>query len=357
MLASRRAFTLIELLVVIAIIGVLIALLLPAVQSAREAARRSQCTNNLKQLALAAHNYHDQNNCLPPMTTFPAGQEQSWGWSYSWTLGLLPGLEQTAVYNAFNYSLGMFGNGNGFTYQQGNNTVAYLQLAMFLCPSESVKTKPQTPYGTTNYVGNYGGPGSIRYYSGTIVPLTSADLGGHSNLGPVGFESIRDGTSNTALFSERVLGLHGNPSVRLNSMDGKRGLFQAPTGAPPDSDNGAATLAFVQSCKSLPGSTLSSASDRNGYVWIASYPYHLVVNSYTHVMPPNGTSCANPSDASWLSFIGPSGAAPPTSFHSGGVNMAFSDGSVRFVKDSVNIQTFWAIGSRAGGEAVSNDAY
>jgi prepilin-type N-terminal cleavage/methylation domain-containing protein/prepilin-type processing-associated H-X9-DG protein len=357
MIASRRAFTLIELLVVIAIIGVLVALLLPAVQSAREAARRAQCTNNLKQLGLAAQTYADQNNCLPPMTTFPAGSSQSWGWSYSWTLGLLPGLEQNQVYNAFNYSLGLFGNEGGFTYQQGNNTVAYLQLGVLLCPSESVKSRPQFPNGTTNYVGNYGGPGSLRYYSGTIVPLTSTDLGSHANLGPIGFESIRDGASNTALFSERVLGLRGSPAVRADSVDRMRGIFTASVGATPDSGDGAGTLAFVNSCKSLPGITMSIASDRNGYAWAASYPYHLVVNSYTHVMPPNGNTCQNPSDASWLTFVGPSGAAPPTSFHPSGVNMGFGDGSVRFIKESINIQTFWAIGSRSGGEAVSGDAF
>src|SRR5690242_20054435 len=87
---KTAGFTLIELLVVIAIIAVLIALLLPAVQSAREAARRAQCTNNLKQIALATHNYISQNNCLPLQCTYPAGASQSWGWSYGWALALAP---------------------------------------------------------------------------------------------------------------------------------------------------------------------------------------------------------------------------------------------------------------------------
>src|SRR5262245_44610308 len=106
----RSGFTLIELLVVIAIIAVLIALLLPAVQSAREAARRAQCTNNLKQLGLAAHNYVQQNNVLPLQTMYPASADVSWGWSYGWPLALLPNIEQTPAFNALNFATGFFGN-------------------------------------------------------------------------------------------------------------------------------------------------------------------------------------------------------------------------------------------------------
>ena len=350
---TARGFTLIELLVVIAIIGVLIALLLPAVQSAREAARRAQCTNNLKQLGLAAHNYASLNGCMPAQCNFPAGADQSWGWSYGWPLALLPMMEQAQVYNAFNYSLGMFGNANGYTYQQGNTTVGYLQLGAFLCPSEDVKQRPAAPWGTTSYVGNYGGPGSIRLFSGTIVPFAFYS---QSNLGPVGFESMRDGSSNTALFSERLLGLTGSPALRADSTDRKRGLFMAAVGAAPDSQDVTGTKNFVNSCKSLPGTTMSFASDRNGYVWITGYPYHLAVSSYSHVMPPNGLSCHNPGDESWLSFIGPGGAAPPTSNHPGGVNVALADGSVKFIKDSVDLATWWALGTRNGGEPISGDA-
>src|SRR3984885_12011829 len=101
---SRSAFTLIELLVVIAIIAVLIALLLPAVQAAREAARRAQCTNNLKQLGLATHNYNSSNNCFPLQTMYPSSQAISYGWSYGWPLALLSTLEQTTMFNAFNFS-------------------------------------------------------------------------------------------------------------------------------------------------------------------------------------------------------------------------------------------------------------
>src|SRR5271163_379855 len=104
----RSGFTLIELLVVIAIIAVLIALLLPAVQAAREAARRAQCTNNLKQLGLAVHNYVSQNNVLPLKTMWPNNEAVSWGWSYGWPLALLPNIEQTTMFNAFNFGTGLF---------------------------------------------------------------------------------------------------------------------------------------------------------------------------------------------------------------------------------------------------------
>src|SRR5262249_19678031 len=151
---KASGFTLIELLVVIAIIAVLIALLLPAVQAAREAARRAQCINNLKQLALASHNYVSQNNVLPMQTTYPAAAIQSWGWSYGWPLAIAPNLEQGALFNAFNFAAGMFGNAavpNG-TVQHGNDTIIAIQLAVLICPSDGNRQRPQFPWGATNYV-------------------------------------------------------------------------------------------------------------------------------------------------------------------------------------------------------------
>jgi prepilin-type N-terminal cleavage/methylation domain-containing protein/prepilin-type processing-associated H-X9-DG protein len=358
---KRAGFTLIELLVVIAIIAVLIALLLPAVQAAREAARRSQCVNNLKQLGLAVHNYVQQNNVLPLQSMYPASADVSWGWSYGWPLGLLPNLEQASMFNAFNFSTGLFGNSPTPNFASlGNTTVAYAQLNVLLCPSDGSNKRPAAPYGTTNYVGNMGGPGVIAAMTGTIVPNGSfiSGWGDSQNFGAIGLESIRDGTSNTALFSERLIGINGGPKVRLDSTDAKRAIFNGTQGAAWKSGP-AAALQFVQGCKSLPGSTLSEKSDANGYVWCASYPWHVAVNDYTHFTPPNSISCQNPSEyfGSWLTFVGPTGAAPPMSNHPGGVNLCFSDGSVRFVKDTVNLQAWWGIGTRNGGEVISADAY
>jgi len=356
----RRGFTLIELLVVIAIIAVLIALLLPAVQAAREAARRSQCVNNLKQLGLAVHNYVSQTNVLPVQSMFPTASDDSWGWSYGWGLSLLPHMEQQPAYNAFNFSLGIFGNGSGFTYQQGNNTVCQMQIASFLCPSDGQKKNPAPPYGSTNYVGNYGGPGQFSTagangaFSGTIVPNGWYN---DPNLGPLGLESITDGTSNTALFSERLRGLTGSPTVQLNSQDAKRAIFNV-SGAPTSNSGSAGALQLIAACKALPPTTTSVRSDASGYTWFAGYPWHVTVDAYTHVGAPNSTSCNNTADqGGWLSFTGPFGSAPPNSNHPGGVNMCMGDGSVRFIKDTVNLQAFWAIGTRKGGEVVSADSY
>jgi prepilin-type N-terminal cleavage/methylation domain-containing protein/prepilin-type processing-associated H-X9-DG protein len=355
----RLGFTLIELLVVIAIIAVLIALLLPAVQAAREAARRSQCVNNLKQLGLAVHNYVSSNAVLPVQSMYPTASAASWGWSYGWGLGLLPYMEQQPAFSAFNFSIGIFGNGNGFTYQQGNNTVCRMRIAGFLCPSDSIKKMPAEPYGGTNYVGNYGGPGQLATlnangaFSGTIIPNGWYN---DSNLGPLGIESITDGTSNTALFSERLLGLVGSPSITMGDKNAKRGIFNA-TG--PVAGSGAAGVQqFLAACKALPTTTTSVRSDGNGYTWFAGYPWHIAVNAYTHVGAPNSISCNNTADqGGWLSFTGPLGSAPPSSNHPGGVNMAFADGSVRFLKDSISLPTFWAVGTRDVGEVLSSDSY
>lgn len=362
MRSTRRGFTLIELLVVIAIIAVLIALLLPAVQAAREAARRSQCINNLKQLGLATHNYVSQNQVLPLQSMYPASADVSWGWSYGWPLALLSGLEQQSMFNAFNFSTGLFGNSGTPNFASlGNTTVAYMQLATLICPSDGTRNQPGKPYGATNYVGNMGGPGVIAWMTGTVVPNGSfiSGWGDSQNFGPIGIENVRDGTSNTALFSERLMGILGSPQVALSSPDSKRAIYN--TGSGGGKKTGAAgALQFVQICRSLPGNTMSEKSDANGVYWVASYPWHVAVNDYTHFGPPNSTSCQNPGTeyfGTWLTFVGPSHAAPPTSNHAGGVDVCFADGSVKFIKDSVNLQSWWAIGTRNGGEVVSSDSF
>jgi len=367
----RSGFTLIELLVVIAIIAVLIALLLPAVQAAREAARRAQCTNNLKQLGLAVHNYISSNNCLVMQTVYPTAAAQSWGWSYGWPLALLPNLEQGPLFNAFNFSTGLFGNatGNSPGYAAlGNTTVAYVQIAGLICPSDGTKTRPNSPYGATNYMGNQGGIQAVQSMNGTIVPAQFFTWGGAAdvqNFGPIGIEQIRDGTSNTGLFSERLMGIINGPPILRNSPDFKRAVFVNPPGVtgvpnhPPSNTAQSLYLTFVQQCNSIPGTTASTASNVNGEYWVADYPWHVVIMNYTHDGPPNTAICTNPQDYFNKGNYhgGPSSLNPPSSNHPGGVNLCLADGSVRFIKDSVSLPAWWALGTRAMGEVLSSDSY
>jgi prepilin-type N-terminal cleavage/methylation domain-containing protein/prepilin-type processing-associated H-X9-DG protein len=369
MILRRRGFTLIELLVVIAIIGVLIALLLPAVQSAREAARRAHCINNMKQLALACHNYESANQVFPFQSIWPT-PDAAIGWSTSWLVPVLQYTEQNPMFAAYNFSFA--GIWAGDTGGLANTTVTYSKLKMLLCPSENQNGLPRDPYAPTNYVGNWGGPGVISPYSGTITPPATAlstvpyqtlsSTLGSGGMAPVTIAAVTDGTSNTALISERLYGRATGsvtPTPRAHP-DWKRVIF-AITG-PAFNSGGAGAQAFATACNAIPAGLTAVGSFGSGQCWAAGFPTYVAMSNYTHVGGPNTPACNNTADPTFaLGFSSTYGYAlssvPPTSNHPGGVNVAMSDGSVRFVKDTINLQAWWAIGSKSMGEVVSGDAF
>jgi prepilin-type N-terminal cleavage/methylation domain-containing protein/prepilin-type processing-associated H-X9-DG protein len=368
---SDRGFTLIELLVVIAIIAVLIALLLPAVQAAREAARRAQCVNNLKQLGLATHNYISSYNVFPLGDLYPSGTNQlgvtgikgngNNSYSFGWTICIMPQMEQQPVFNAFNFCFTYDDNtGSVFT----NSTVTYNQIGTLICPSESVPSRPQPPYGATNYVGNIGGPAAIRLFTGTIVspPFITGEIPGITvaPTSAIGIQDVTDGTTNTAMFSERLMGVTNNPSILLaDPNNGKRAMFQSGASSTINSGDVAGTMAVINACKALPGSTASLSSYRNGQIWIIAHPWATVFNRYNHVGTPNTTSCETSSAVGTVTTgVGSAmSSCPPTSNHPGGVNMCMADGSVKFIKNTIGLPTWWALGTRGSGEVISADTY
>ena len=363
----RRGFTLIELLVVIAIIAVLIALLLPAVQAAREAARRAQCVNNLKQIGLAVHNYISATDRIPLGDHYPSGTNEKAAssgiqgnggdrYSYGWTLVILPHLEQSAVYNAYNFVSGFRDPGGGGPTI--NTTVLYNQLACYLCPSENASSRPQPPYGALNYVGNVGGPGMLKSFSGLIISPYWGNASAPST-NSVGLSAITDGTSNTAMFSERLMGITGAPLVPLSDKNrAKRAVYLVATAGTLNGNDMAGANNVLSSCRSLPGTTMSIAdsSYRSGQIWTIGHPWATVWNRYFHFGPPNMHAC-DTTPSTFNGFGGGQGVVPPTSNHPGGVNVCFADGSVKFMKDSISTQTWWALGTRDGGEVISADAY
>lgn len=373
---QSRGFSLIEVLVVVSVIGLLVSLLLPAVQNAREAARRAQCANNVKQLALGVQNYEATTGVMPAQSLFPSQPPNpKTGWSTSWTVSLLQYTEQSAVFNAYNFGLEPV-----WTVEtpdgRANSTVACLSLGFLGCPDDAGRSRPRAPYAPTNYMGNYGGPGQISVADGVIVPLPNQLIDRNPKVpdrlpypgirGPVRAANVRDGMSNTALLSERLLGLsmRGLDVRRSDAFDAKRVVFRTVRGSeiPTDPKAGAAAARrLIDECDNLPGDAKATGVVLNGQMWAAASPLQIVANSYMHAGLPNGVSCRNSrewnGDDSWLLYVGPSGSAPPSSNHSGGVNVGFCDGSVRFIKNSIDLKTWWALGSRAGGEVVSAQAY
>jgi prepilin-type N-terminal cleavage/methylation domain-containing protein/prepilin-type processing-associated H-X9-DG protein len=321
---SRRGFTLIELLVVIAIIAVLIAMLLPAVQAAREAARRVQCTNNLKQLGIALHNYHDTVGVFPPgylslvdPVTFD-NDGPGWGWSAR----SLNQMEQAPVYNSINFVLGI--------EFPANQTARLTVLASFLCPSDASRldiftvvdattnnTTPGAPIcdvASSNYVGSVGSgdPSSLYPY---IIDAGDGPPGRDNGNGiffrnhSVTIASVLDGTSQTFLAGERSQNLSRatwtgavtNAAVPLVALQAEAGL---------DPEGGGALV-------------LSHTGEGHG---------------------PNSPSGLAHGDQYW-------------SRHPGGANFLFADGGVRFIKELVGFKIFQALATRQGGEVLSADQY
>ena len=347
---SRRGFTLIELLVVIAIIAVLIALLLPAVQAAREAARRSQCVNNLKQIGLALHNYHSTNDCFAMGASFQStdgtpGNYGMWN-SFSSHAMLLGFLEQTPIYNSLNFNLAPL-DSFGANKTAGRNTV----IKTFLCPSDTnVGTGKQD---INSYAASFGTTTSGLYnWTSAAISQTPGSSSGMFTFGqPYGLRDCTDGSSNTVAFSEWLVGdgraqYYGNqtPSsiYRGNMLIGGGGTFPTYVDARQDV---AGTLAGLAACGSSFTPTASAIADFKGWYWSMGTAGFTMFNT---IQTPNDSQfkfggCrlgAPPGD--WPDSSQTVGAA---SAHSGGVNVLLADGSVKFIKDTVNRMTWWSLGT------------
>jgi prepilin-type N-terminal cleavage/methylation domain-containing protein/prepilin-type processing-associated H-X9-DG protein len=320
--ASRRqtsaGFTLIELLVVIAIIAVLISLLLPAVQSAREAARRAQCLNNMKQIGVALHTYHEIHNTFPPgyVSYFrrdggdEGTAEDDIGPGWGWASQILPQMEQTAVHNAINFSLSM-------TYA-ANETAQLTRISSYLCPSDFTpnrvpvrdETNTQTIYtvGTSNYVGVYG--------IGEIGEAPGRGNGTFFRNSRVGVGQMTDGSSNTIVVGERS---HNLSYVTWT---------------------GRAIGGWLFTTSSFEGGTNKFVPDPEESFCMILGPIEIEEGESPRT--PNRPA-AHVEDY-W-------------SRHPGGVNFLFGDGSVRFVKDSINEFVYAGLATRNGGEVISADSY
>jgi prepilin-type N-terminal cleavage/methylation domain-containing protein/prepilin-type processing-associated H-X9-DG protein len=369
----RRGFTLIELLVVIAIIAVLIGLLLPAVQKVRDAAARMSCQNNLKQMGLAAHNYESANGCLPPQVGTVALNGAFGSNDASPQALLLPYIEQSNKYNQFNFNYNVWNDNPavpGLPKMPKINLPARSQdIKIFLCPSDpSASIRPADwadngdnnpaswPEGRLNYMGCIGATSSTSpvpagYPGGSNAATWAVGGGvfamswsGGALLRGVPIVGVLDGTSNTALFAEVMRGTEGWPHISGNRTNTTIIL------------SGAVTAAYDTNAT-------AAGPCAAGAPWTASISYaglefeRVLVGCtfYTHTLPPNwnrrvssGAQRYNCGDYTSQGIVFFHVAA--SSYHTGGVNVGFADGSVHFISDAISFPTWQALGSRAGGE-------
>ncbi|HWE38097.1 MAG TPA: DUF1559 domain-containing protein [Isosphaeraceae bacterium] len=354
----RGGFTLIELLVVIAIIGVLIGLLLPAVQMAREAARKTQCSNNLKQIGLALNNYHTTYNCFPGAYAARniSGQLQPIFGSWSPQTMLLPFMEQAVLHDALNFSLISFGAlGSGAEAQVTGVTT---KISTFLCPSSPLpigtllnKTMPGNSY--------FASTGSSLQFYGNIGPGSPNGLFMLQGP-PIGFASIPDGSTNTVAFSEWRMGDFRQD--KLSVPQDVINVNQFPQGTSWNeqqlnmSAGAAGFLQWLTVCAGAAPGTLNTSNNMSfiGQGWYQGMFGWSLGNT---LLAPNPTypNCLCQS-RSGTDFDGP-GMFGMSSYHPGGANVLLADGSVRMVKQTTQREVIWRIGSRAQRDLVDPDAF
>lgn len=345
-MSVRRAFTLVELLVVIAIIGTLVGLLLPAVQAAREAGRRSSCQNNMRQLGVSLHNYDSARKALP--TAFPGDLKAPYAaypaYFHSWSAlaQLNPYLEQTAIANSMDVSLPMYDPAAGYAVFPQNRTACGTLVPLFLCPSD-VGQPVSSAYGITNM-------GPTNY----AVCIGSGTNGG---VGPAGspwnadgaflakvavpLAKVLDGTSKTAALSESILG--AGP---------ESGTGAAPGG--PDTVYKYTAMGTPVSEANCAGVSQWNYTNRRGFMWASG---EIRCGSYNHYYTPNSAShdCVTNDMTPGPGQYTAVGFRAARSKHGGGVNLLMCDGAVRFTADGVSQAIWQAVGTRAGGEQLTTD--
>jgi prepilin-type N-terminal cleavage/methylation domain-containing protein/prepilin-type processing-associated H-X9-DG protein len=334
----RKGFTLIELLVVIAIIAVLIGLLLPAVQKVRAAAARIRCANNLKQLGLALHNYEGANGKWPSLYPGTAPQSTAFNYKYTWSVlaQLNPYLEQTNIYNSMDLTQPMYDASNNITAQ---NQFAVVQMvSIFLCPADRGQPVSSaygvSNMGPTNYVACHG--------SGVTGGGYGSPIGGDGVFPAVNgikILDITDGTSNTAAMSESILGDGAEISSTQPGDEKVAYKYLGYTGTLPSDGN----------CAGSP--PLWNGYNRRGFTWVSGEARCVSYNHYYTPNSPNFDCIANDPTMTYISV----GYRAARSRHNGGVNVLLSDGSVRFISDSVWVTTWRALSTRAGGEVLGSD--
>jgi prepilin-type N-terminal cleavage/methylation domain-containing protein/prepilin-type processing-associated H-X9-DG protein len=353
----RPAFTLVELIIVIAVIGILVGMLVPAVQSVRETARRIQCANNMRQIALSVHSYEAAFKELPSNQIGPGMPDGNGGHKagyYSWLVPLLPFIDQDNLHQSFSLNQN---NGDGDGYKVGNShpnsNAVHTLVSTFLCPADEANRDNSIILGDANpapgsYAANAGWPSHATGYSGErqtpglfngaiSLEHPSANIAWHSPR-KVRFSSITDGTSHTALLSERLI-QPGNSGETIDSGDTRlRSLCILARNE---------TLSEINAQLSSTHAHIFESA-HIGRSWSSGCP--LVAPTYLHVQPPNGLigHYADGGSIDEGDFM-----ISPSSHHPGGVNLALVDGSVRFVSNQVAQEVWWAAGSRNDGQNTS----